>query len=60
MIKLTCAAVGSAQHLPPALPPFADAGFHITVVMIDNMPDIAIQRSASRFQAKAQYAQKIG
>jgi len=38
------------------LPPFADAGFRITVVMIDNTPDIAIQRSAGRFQATGRYA----
>lgn len=38
------------------LPPFVDAGYKVTVVLIHNEADIAIERSAGRFQLTGRYA----
>jgi len=38
------------------LPPFTDAGYRVTLVFVDNDPDIAIKRAAARFDLTGRYA----
>jgi len=38
------------------LPPFTDAGYRVTVVFVDNSPDVAIARAADRFQKTGRFA----
>mmetsp|Transcript_8319 Transcript_8319/g.18170 ORF Transcript_8319/g.18170 Transcript_8319/m.18170 type:complete len:285 (+) Transcript_8319:47-901(+) len=38
------------------LPQFVEAGYRITVVLVDNKADVAINRSAHRFQKRGRYA----
>ena len=33
-----------------ALPPFMDKGYRLTLVLVDNIPDIAIERAAGRYE----------
>lgn len=38
------------------LPPFAEAGYRIAIVLIDNTPSVAKERSMSRFMKEGRYA----
>lgn len=38
------------------LPPFVEAGYRVTVVLVHNKPEVAIQRSAGRFQFTGRFA----
>jgi len=42
--------------LKRVVPPFADAGYRITVALVDSTPEIAKQRAEGRFQAEGRYS----
>ena len=42
--------------LKRGLPPFMDKGYKLTVVFVDNIPEIAIARASQRFQRTGRYS----
>jgi len=42
--------------LERVVPPFAEAGYRITIALIDSTPEVAKQRAEGRFQAEGRYS----